>query len=53
MRIMSRADESSRREIEMMAANDKRILSERTSHSVGSLGLKLLELLTYTANDEI
>lgn len=33
----------------MMAINDMRILSERFSHSVGFIGLKLLELLTYTA----
>lgn len=37
----------------MMAINDMRILSEIFSHSVGFIGLKLLELLTYTANDGV
>lgn len=61
MRRMSRAHEPSRGgrshsfkgEIKIMAINDMRILSESFSHSVGFIGLKLLELLTYTANDGV
>lgn len=62
MRKMSRAQERAwgweggtllfKGEIEIMATNDLRILSERISHFVGFIGLKLLELLTCTANDE-
>lgn len=40
-------------ELEMMATNGMRILSERISHSVGFIGLKLLELLSYTADDRV